>query len=339
VNAEPVTEQDLEIVHALQIAPRAAWTDAARILRITPATLAARWERLRAAGIAWVTAHPGAGTRTMLASFVELDCVPGCKPQVLEILCQDPRAVSIEELARSGDLLLTVLTRDLPSLTRFVLDDLARIGGVQRQRTHLAKQLHFEAKSWRLDALDAEQQKAFEALNRPRDDNRTVPPPRDAWPLIEALATDGRRGAADIARLTGRQPATVRRQLPRLLESGILSFRCELAQGHSRWPVNCTYFARVPPGELSRTVRALTTLSELRLCVSTTGETNLMFSVWTGEVVDLLDLEQRLSAHLPWLQIVDSAVTLRTIKRMGWMLDEYGAATGDVVVPTSLEPA
>lgn len=338
MNPPPLTERDLELLHGLQIAPRASWSDAARILGTTPVTLADRWERLRSSGISWITAHPGARTRRMLASFVEVDCVPGRKDAVLRALCRDPRAVTVEESARSRDLLVTVITPDLPSLTRFALDDLGRLEGVQRQRTHLGKRLHFEARSWRLHSLDAGQRKAFEALARPKAGAESVPPPRDAWPLVEALAEDGRLSAAELARRSGRKPATTRRQLARLLDSGLLSFRCELAQGYSRWPVNCTYFARVPPGELDRTTAALSTLPELRLCVSTTGETNLMFSVWAGEVVDLLDLEQRLAVHLPSLQIVDSAVTLRTIKRMGWMLDEYGAATGEVVVPSALRP-
>lgn len=340
MNSVVLTERDLEVVHGLQIAPRASWADAARILGGTPAGLAARWERLRAAGVAWTTAHPGARTPGTLVSFIELDCLPGRKPAVLRALCADPRILTIEESARSRDLLLTVTTPDLPSLTRFVLDDLERIGGVQRQRTHLSKRLHFEARSWRLGALDADQRRAFAALAPPPEEPRPLPPPRDvAWPLVEALARDGRCSAAEMARLTGRKPATVRRQLARLLDSGVLSFRCELAQGYSRWPVNCNYFARVPPRELDRTVASLTTLPELRLCVSTTGETNLMFSVWAGSMADLLALEQRLSAQLPWLQLIDSGVTLRTVKRMGWILDERGAATGEVVVPSALRPA
>lgn len=329
-------ERDLELIHGLQIAPRASWVDAARILGSTPAAVAARWDRLRTAGIAWITAHPGARTPGTLIAFVEVDCLPGRKPAVVSSLCADPRVLTVEESARGGDLLLTVTTPDLTALSRFVLDDLEGVGGVQRHRTHLAKRLHHEAMSWRVGALDADQRSAFAALNPPPEESWTTPLPHSMEPLVEALARDGRTSAAEMARLTGRKPATVRRQLGRLIGSGVLSFRCELAQGYSRWPVNCNYFARVPPRELERTVASLTTLPELRLCVSTTGQTNLMFGVWVGSTADLLDLEHRLGAQLPWVQVLDSAVTLRTAKRMGWMLDEYGAATGEVVVSSAL---
>jgi DNA-binding Lrp family transcriptional regulator len=338
VKAAMLEERDLELVNGLQIAPRASWADAARILGSTPATLAARWERLREAGIVWTTAHPGGRMRGLLLSFVEVDCVPGRKPDVLRALCRDPRAVTIEESARGRDLLLTVMTPDLAALTRFVLDDLVRMPGVERHRTYFAKQLHVQGNAWRLGALAPDRRAAFDALALPAGDDGSPDPPQDAWPLIEGLSADGRRSAADLARITGRNPATVRRQLARLIASGLLSFRCELAQGHSRRPITCTYLARVPPTEHNRTVASLRTLPELRLCVSTTGETNMMFTVWTGSVSDLLQLEQRLGSHLPWLDIVDSAVILRTVKRMGWLLDAHGAATGEVVVPDALRP-
>lgn len=332
-------ERDLELLHGLQIAPRAGWAEAARILGSTPATLAAHWERLRSAGTAWIAAYPGDGAAELLVSFVELDCVPGTKQYVLPALCRDPRVISIEESARGRDLLLTVMTADMPTLTRFLLDELAHWDGVAAQRTYFVKQVHVQGNAWRLGALDQRQSAAFESLARAREPAHRRTAPRSAWPLFEALAGDGRRSAADLARLTGRNPATVRRQLPRLLASGIVAFRCEVAQSRTGWPVNCNYLARVPAAEHQRTVASLATLPELRLCASTTGETNMLFSVWAGSITDLLQLEQRLGEHLPWLNIVDSAVTLRTVKRMGWLLDEHGAATGELVVPSALQGA
>ncbi len=52
-----LSEEDLALIHALQIAPRLSWADAAEILGVHATTLAARWERLRSGGAAWITAH------------------------------------------------------------------------------------------------------------------------------------------------------------------------------------------------------------------------------------------------------------------------------------------
>ena len=45
-----LTEEDLALINALQIAPRLSWADAAEVLGVHATRLAARWERLRSAG-------------------------------------------------------------------------------------------------------------------------------------------------------------------------------------------------------------------------------------------------------------------------------------------------
>lgn len=82
-------EQDLALLHALQIAPRLSWADAARVLGPTPATLAGRWERLRSQGMAWVTVHVGR-LRNVTVAFVELDVAPTGRGEVIDVLCRDP---------------------------------------------------------------------------------------------------------------------------------------------------------------------------------------------------------------------------------------------------------
>lgn len=324
-------ELDLALIHALQVAPRVSWVQAGAVLGASPAVLAERWARMRAGGLAWVTAHVTASTPDLIVGFVDVDCLPEARPDVVRHLCRDPRAVTVEEAVRGRDLQLTVMVRDLAALTRFVLDDLPHVPGVRQTRWRLTTGIHAEASRWRLKVLGPEQVRTLTAIAG-RHRGPATTPPRHPGDLIEALARDGRLTAADLARVTGRNPATVRRQLPRLLGSGLLTLRCEVAQAHSGSPVCCHWLGRIPVGEHARTVQALATMPELRLCVSTTGETNLMLTAWTRSLTDLLALERLMAEKLPWLSIVDSSVTLRAAKRMGWLLDDEGRCTGDVVV-------
>jgi DNA-binding Lrp family transcriptional regulator len=325
-------EADLALIHALQVAPRVSWAQAGAVLGASPAVLAERWARMRAGGLAWVTAHVNAAAPGLILGFVDVDCLPEARTDVVRELCRDPRAVTVEEAVRGRDLQVTVMVRDLPALTRFVLDDLPRVPGVRQTRWRLATGIHAEASRWRLRVLGPEQVRALTAIARRRRSTGATTAPRDPGDLIEALARDGRLSAAELARLTGRNAATVRRQLPRLLDSGLLTLRCEVAQAHSGSPVCCHWLGRIPVGEHARTVQALATMPELRLCVSTTGETNLMLTAWTRSLNDLLSLERLMAERLPWLSIIDSSVTLRAAKRMGWLLDEEGRCTGEVVV-------
>ncbi|SNR91905.1 Lrp/AsnC family transcriptional regulator [Blastococcus mobilis] len=329
---EVLDEQDLALIHALQVAPRISWAQAGHVLGASPAALADRWARLRGSGLAWVTAHVNASRTDLIVAFVEVDCLPEARPDVVRHLCQDPRAVTVEEAARGRDLQVTVMVRDLRALTRFVLDDLPRVHGVRQTRSRLATGLQFEASRWRLDVLEPAQVRSLGAIAGRHSEEPGTTPPRDPWPLIEALAVDGRLTASELARRTGRNAATVRRQLPRLLASGLLTFRCDVSQLHVRRPVSCNWLARVPVEEQARTIQAVATLPELRLCVSTTGETNVMLTAWTRSLTDLLALERLMGERLPWLALMDSSVTLRVAKRMGWLLDDEGRCTGEVVV-------
>lgn len=334
VNVTDLSESDLALLHGLQIAPRVTWTAAAELLDTSASRLAERWRRLRAAGLAWATAYPAPVAAQPVIGFTEIELRPGDRAATIRRLCADPRVASVEESARGN--IITIFARDLDELTRLVLEDLAGIPGIIRYRAYLATAIHQHGSSWRLDALDRSQRQAFEAIAAQSQAEPGVTPPPHAGPLMKELSLDGRASAADLARRTGRQPATIRRQLPRLLASGVLTFRCEVSQAASHWPLSCTYFARVPSPEHERTASALRTLPELRQCIATTGETNLMFTVWVRSPQALFSLEATLGKRMPWLQIVDNSVSLRTHKRMGWLLDARGRASE--FVPLSVVP-
>ncbi|MCG7595953.1 Lrp/AsnC family transcriptional regulator [Mycobacterium sp. C3-094] len=338
MHALPLQELDLQLIHALQIAPRISWSEAGRILGASAQALAARWERLRANGFAWVAVHPGGTYQHQTTALIEVDCRAGAQREVVQALCADPRVVTVEESTQGYDLLLTVMTADMSQMSRFVVDDLATMTGVAGRRTYVATAVHRDGSSWRLDALDPARVRALENVAR-RARRATAPgPPPAAWPLIQALSGDGRRTAAEIADLVGRNPATVRRQLPRLLASGMLSIRCEVAHTAARRPISCTWRARLRPADRARTVAALHTLPHVRLCMSTTGDANLLITAWTPDLARILEIEQVLGDRLPWLELRDSGINLRTSKRVGWLLDERGCATGEVVTPIALRP-
>lgn len=330
-----LAEEDLALIHALQIAPRVSWAEAARVLGSTPTALATRWQRLRAAGLAWVTVHSGEQSHDVVA-FVDLRVDPAHRAEAIERIARDPRAASVEETAGGRDLVLTVIVPDYDSLAAFALDDLPTTPGVRAVNTHVATKVHRQGSDWRLDALDRDQQAALRAAARNAESRSHGRIPDSCWPVVQRLAHDGRQNAAEIARALDRDPATVRRQVARLLATDALAFRCEVAGLRTRWPIVCTWFAQVPMTELDHTVRSLSTLPELRLLVSTAGQSNLMFLLWARSSGDLMRIERLVNEKLPWLRLSESVLTLRTRKRMGWLLDRHGRATGELVLPHTL---
>jgi hypothetical protein len=71
-------------------------------------------------------------------------------------------------------------------------------------------------------------------------------------------------------------------------------------------------------------------LPEIRMFAAISGSANLMLVVWLNSQNDTVQLESSLVSKLPWLEIVDRAVTLRAIKLMGRLLDYSGRSDGRV---------
>lgn len=319
-------ETDLKLVHALQAAPRATWHELGRVLGVDSATAARRWQRLVEAGAARVTAYPEVRlwAQDHCNAFVEVDLQPTARAQAVEVLSRVPQIASISIVSSGRDLFLTVLTPDLAMLSRLVLEKLQQLSGLRGTRTHAITTVYGEGNHWRLDALSPQRRRYLP----PATGNRPVW--KDHHRAVLSAIEDGRSPAADIAARTGKSAPTIRRRLTEMIDGGLLSLRCEVAQPSTGWPVAATFWARVPPDELQRTATALTELPEVRLCAATTGADNLVMTLWLRSLGDIQRLEAELAGKLPALTLTDRAVTLHAAKRMGCLLDDAGRIT-DVV--------
>ena len=238
-----LSEDELSLIHALQIRPRAAWTELAPVLGVAPATLAHRWETLREHGLAWITAYPvqKSGTGAVVA-IVELTCDPDGVGQLVQTMTADPRIASIEYAARGRDLILTVQTGSLDELSDLVLGELPSHRSVRVAQTHACSALHAEGSRWRLDSLSPSQSNALIRLGPRVPASAAAAVPNEvANELIGELARNGRATAQEIATRTGRPASSIRRQLAAVLRSDHVVLRCDVAQSATRWPVT-------PPG-------------------------------------------------------------------------------------------
>jgi DNA-binding Lrp family transcriptional regulator len=336
-----LSEEDLALIQVLQSSPRLGWADAAKVLGVHPTTLAARWERLAAGGAAWTTAHLVGDPQQMLLAFVAVDCEMHRRDTVMAQLAAVPEIITVEEAASNRDLMLTVITRSLEEFSANVVSRLKTIEGLTKYQTALCTRLHTSADSWRLNVLSRAQLATLRTLTQ--DPNRAAPAvgqlPQSHLDLLPYLARDGRATAAEIARDLGRHPATVQRQLNRVLASGLLSFRCEMAQRYSSFPVTCQWFVNVPAGQHEAAAADIRTISNVRLSASTTGPTNFVIIMWLHSLADVMTAELTLQQKVPGIDLVESVVMLRTVKRVGWLLNEDTTASGAVVVQSAALPA
>jgi DNA-binding Lrp family transcriptional regulator len=132
--------------------------------------------------------------------------------------------------------------------------------------------------------------------------------------IFLALAADGRRPAAALAREIGQPESTVRRRLAGLLESGQLVTQVIIDPRLLGLPVDADLRMQVAPGRLDETGRALARHPAVHGAMVTTGPANLTVAVWLRS---LDHLYQFITGDLARLGVsnVDTLLIGRSVKR------------------------
>ncbi len=338
-----VDELDLQIVHALQVSPRAPWSLLASVTGADRATVMRRWRRLEEAGAAWITCYPVLSPEHTF-TVMELSCVPGRTLQVAARLAADPHAVSVMACSGSSDLEVDVMTRDHRSQSRYVLERLAAVEGIRKVRTHQAAAYYHEASRWRLGLLDAaaERRLAVHAspsakIGQTAANDPGTPLTEAQRDIVRALASAPRMPTADLAACLGVSRATAHRRLTELLATQPV-MRCELAQSLTPWPLSATFFLRCPADKVDVTAQTLSRLRDVRAVLATVGDRNLCFTAWVPSISHVFRLESQLVTHLPHVQVTERSFVTRPVKLMGQLLDENGWRTGTVPIDMRRDP-
>jgi DNA-binding Lrp family transcriptional regulator len=326
-------ESDLALVEALQRDPRAPWTEVAEVVGTNAVTASRRWERLRAAGAAWVTGVPGPGSHhAQVLAYVDVTCTPSEKTRVAQELAGDAHALSVDITAGGRDLLLTVAAVDLPTLGRYLLERLDRVPGVTGTRARIATRLHTEGSLWRLGVLPS------------TGPGTSLPAIRPAVldevdrELMSALGVDGRASYAALAQATGISQPTARRRVDRLIGSGAVLLRTEVAATLAGWPVMVILSADAPAARLDDAAARLGRLRQVRLSATLAGTPSLLVIAWLSSLEEVHRFEQELVQQVPQVDVVDRLVVLRPVKRMGHLLDAEGRSAGTVRMDVWSDP-
>ncbi|MGW4248338.1 Lrp/AsnC family transcriptional regulator, partial [Nocardia sp. NPDC004722] len=145
-----LSEDDLALIHALQLRPRASWTELGQVLGVDAVTVARRWQRLRERGEAWVCVSPGPAVFDQLcAAYIDIDCTAGETDTVVAVLAAHPHMLTLERAGGSNRILATVATGDFDQMARYTLDVLPALAHIVAVRTRIVTHWFTEGGSWR----------------------------------------------------------------------------------------------------------------------------------------------------------------------------------------------
>lgn len=334
-----LTPDELQLIDALQVAPRAPWEAIGNAVGIGAVTAAKRWAKISENGLAWVTAAPGMALRNaQCLAYVEITCHPQDRPKVAAAIARHSLALTVELTTGSADILVTVAAADLQTMSHYLLEHLDQVEHVLSSRARIATRLYSEGSSWRLRVLPPTVTAPLERIRSRQSTDAASDGPvqvsASVKTMLTHLALDGRASYAELAERAGTSPTTARRHISRLIGSGVVIPRTDVSAYAVNWPVQVYLWASAPADSLMETARLLSRFRQARLTATVTAGPNLALCSWLQTVEEVHRLELAISAKLPQLEVVDRLIVLRTVKRMGRLLDKSGRAVG--VVPINL---
>ncbi|BCW45096.1 AsnC family transcriptional regulator [Arthrobacter sp. StoSoilB5] len=312
---------DFQIINALQIHPRVSWAQLSKVLAVDASTISRRWSALISERRAWMTCYDSGAPKTRnggVSALVEVRCVSGRRSEVIEELASKPPIFSVNCTSGSRDLFVLISTLSLVETDRYVDEHIASIPGIIATQTHYLRKVFFEGSSWRLQALSQAQVKSLENL---RPSAKNVERKAAYEEIIRALQTDARRTAADVQAETGRSIAVVARDIDAVLSADWVRWQVDFAQQLMGWSAAAVLWLNVNRTDQDRVVDSLTRLNQARFCALVTGKANLAVLLWLHDLEELDNIEHRITAAYPHIEIHDRWIVPRIAKRLGHILD------------------
>ncbi|MGC5345793.1 Lrp/AsnC family transcriptional regulator [Streptomyces sp. DT171] len=284
---------DTQILHCLQIAPRAPFRLISEVAGVSEQTVARRFQALRRRGVLRVMGLVNPEVYGRAAWVARITCRPDRVDAVADALTRRPD-VSYAHLASGGAEIICTLNAPIaedhgPDLLPRRLQRSSGVLGVE-----MALLLHAFSAPWAhwtgFGPPLSEAAVALLTAHDPRPDLRSrptpLPPKEEDAPLLAALAEDGRASYARLAQLTGWSTNRVARRLEALEESGTLYFDVDLLSQRLGWNLQATLWMRTAPASLHQVGSALVHHPEVAFAAAIAGEHNLMAIVICADVQD-----------------------------------------------------
>jgi DNA-binding Lrp family transcriptional regulator len=322
--------EDVQIVRALQIAPRASFASIAAVLGLTESAVARRYRRMRADGIVRVAGIVDPGALGQSKWLVRLRCRPGSAAAIADALakredvswvalCAAGSEISCAVRSRTADDRDDLLGHQLPR-TAAVLDINAAamlrqfVGGRGHYWAALSGTLTPEQES----ALGSEGASPF--VEGPIVARHPVQLTPEDEKLLEVLAQDGRAGLVDLAAAAGLTPGRATRRLQNLIDRRVVHIDVEMTSAALNLRARANLWLKVHPAAVKSVGRTLAQQPEIGFAAALSG-THSVHAVAAGRDLDhLFEFTSERIGALPGVQDLEISPVLRHVKQAGTLL-------------------
>ncbi|MEU7135069.1 AsnC family transcriptional regulator [Streptomyces sp. NPDC046261] len=313
---------DRQLVQALMIDGRAAFSRLATVLETTDQTVIRRYRRLRGAGLLRVLGLPVGDRVGLYESRLRIQCVPGAAPVIADALARRPDTGWVKIFSGGTEVGCLVSSRTWEDHEALLLRKLPRTQQVTGVSAQSMLHRYTDGANRRLGLAELSDEQ-IAALEPPpvADDGETVRLDDRDHAMLAVLARDGRAGYPELAKATGRSESTVRRRVDHLRRSGALAFDVEVLPIHLGYRTEAALAATVAPSDLAEVGRALAGHPQVPFVAATTGAANLAASVLCRDQRALYTYMTEGIGALKAVHQLEVLPVLRHVKRAGLLSD------------------
>ena len=309
---------DRRIIHALYVDPRAPFSRLAEVLGSSEPTVSRRYRRLFDARILRVVGQLDSQRLGQLDWAVRIRCAPGSAPAVAAKLAEHPDTSWVQLTSGGTEIFSMIRSRDGERGTPLLLSQLSVGRQVVDYEAYCLLHLFatgLSAPPGPSDLSRAEiAQLVFPARDWPSIDRPKAKLQDSDWPLVQALADDGRAAYRQLAARTHWHESTVRRRVEELIASGVLFFDLDLASDVLETRPQALLWMSVAPANLKDVGQALASRPDFPFVAATTGSTNLLAALVCPDDISLYDYLTSEMTGLDGLAHIETAPVMQFVK-------------------------
>ncbi|MFI0264241.1 Lrp/AsnC family transcriptional regulator [Streptomyces sp. NPDC017056] len=332
-----VQPDDVRIIRALQIAPRASFASIANALGLTEGSVNRRYRRLRADGVVRVAGMVNPGALGQSRWLVRLRCRPGSVSAIADALAKrdDVNWVALSAAgceitcatqSRTREQREDLLGQRLPR-TAAVLDinAFAMLRQFMGGRGHYWAALQGTLSPEQEAMLGSEGAPFTEAPVVTRDPVRLT---AEDEKILGSLAADGRASLVDLAAAADSTPGRVSRRLHALIERRVVHIDVEIAAAALGYHARANLWLRVHPSAVKNVGRTLAQEPEIAFAAAVSGPYNIHAVAHCRDLDELFEFTTDRIGSLAGLQSMEVSPVLQHVKQAGTLL------SGDRLVET-----
>ena len=305
---------DFQLLHALQVDGRAAFSRIAEVLGVSDQTVARRYARLRARSRIRVTGRTDPSRLGEVSWFVRIQCVPSVAVTLGRALARRADTTWVKITSGGTEIVCVVRAATGHDSETLLLEKLPKTPNVVDVSANCLLHVFYGGTQGVVDVLTPEQVSTLRPS--PVDSGPRVVLDEQDRRMLDLLQSDGRTGFAELAAATGRSLSTERRRLADLRTIGALYFDVDLDYGLLDLRMQTMLWLAAPPDQLTATGQALAGHPEIAFVAATTGSTNLYASVLCPDPAALFTYLTTKVAALPAANRIETAPVIRTLKNL-----------------------